>query len=1724
MDQTLLHITVCSLAKRMTAFLLFLLLMGFSPNAFAARFYVRVTATGSGTGSGWDNASSNLQGIINGASSGDEVWVAGGTFQLASGQSFSMKEGVKIYGGFAAAEVNLTDRNLAITANKSILQGNAASVISNINNHLTTAAVLDGFTITGASVAAGISNISSSPKLVNLIISGNTEGGISNETASPVLIQCKITGNTATESGGGMENTGSSPVLTNCAITANSAPLGTGIYNSASSPILTNCTIGGNIGVGGMYNSSSSFPKLRNSIVFGNRNTNGNSTNLRNDLSSATAVKYSLVQTSFIPGDDTSNPSDFNIPGEADPLFVDAANGDYSVQLCSPVLNKGSNTFFDSGQTPDLSALNKDLDGNARFYNSGVVDMGAYEYLGSAPSGTAGVRYVKQGGTGSGASWGCAAGNFQLAIDLTPSGQQLWVAGGSYQPARDKSFTMKEGVKIYGNFKGTEAALADRDLTDATSKSILRSNNNGGVIRNIENQLTNAAVLDGFTITEGRSLPGIINSLSSPMLVNLIIIGNLAAGGISNSESSPILVNCAIVGNTTNSSGGGMYNSASSPVLINCTIAGNVSNTYGSAGMYNTNGSSATLLNCIVAGNKSGSNNTSGIFSEPGSSATIKYSLVQYNNGEVGNGGTLPDHNIQGDADPLFVNSAEGDYRLQACSPVINKGGNLFYGSDQTPDISAVTMDLGGNMRFYNSGVADMGAYEYQDDPPAGVTGVWFVKEGGTGSGKSWDCAAGNLQLAINSAVSGEQVWVAGGTYQPASLTSFRMKEGVKIYGNFAGTEETLAGRNRAITANKSILLGISNNNFIIDNSTNSLTTAALLDGFTFAGGTVSIQNSSSSPMLVNLVITGNNRGGSAIYNINSSPVLINCAIFNNRSSAIYNTTSSPILINCTIGGNGFTGLAAGIKNDSNSFPTIENSIIYGNFNGIENLTGSATTIRYSLVQALPSDPVNHNISGDTDPLFTDAANGNYQLKLCSPALNKGNNGFYASGETPDISTITTDLPGGARFYNSGVADLGAYEYEGSPPVAGVAGVAYIKAGAIGSGTSWDCAAGNMQAAVNSATTGQQVWVAAGIYLPASGQSYSLKEGVKIYGGFAGTEVSLAERNLAITANKSVLKGNGPSPLVNNTTLSTAAVMDGFTITGVTNGPAIQNLTGSSPMLVNLKVTGNTGGGIYIYNSSPALVNCSFTGNSSSSDGGGVLLSNASPILTNCLIAGNSANNGGGIMIFNSLVVLTNCTIVGNTATYQGGGICNYSDMISKLRNSIVYGNNKDNFNNANLTIGYSLVQGESSTANNNFAGNTDPLFVSAAGGNYRLQPCSQLVNKGFNFFASGQTPDLTGVTTDLDNNPRMRENLVDMGAYEFGGTARELAVDGNEASVTVSGDVILVTSGSNCRILAYLSPNGGAPLSGPITAKVWVASAQPANFVKRHYQIKQATSDASATARVTLFFTQQEFTDFNVRSSTKLPVNAEDAENYKANLRIEKRSGETNNGSGLPNSYTGSIATFKPSEASGNIVWNADANRWEVSFNVTGFSGFFVKTVETALPLHLISFTASKESGSNLLQWSTASEVNTDYFEVQSSVNAKNFGKVAVVSAAGSGDHKYNYVDRTNYGGTIYYRLKMTDLAANQTDGNYTYSKIISLAGDGSFGAAYPNPAQATLTFQVNNALLNTTATLYDVTGRKLQTIVITTSQQQFNIRSLASGVYMLKFADGRVERFVKE
>ncbi len=198
---------------------------------------------------------------------------------------------------------------------------------------------------------------------------------------------------------------------------------------------------------------------------------------------------------------------------------------------------------------------------------------------------------------------------------------------------------------------------------------------------------------------------------------------------------------------------------------------------------------------------------------------------------------------------------------------------------------------------------------ENDDDAVDPLPSVIYVKHdaAGSGNGSSWNNAFTELQPAIDSAVSGDQIWVAYGTYQPTSVHGlvtmedvsdqeefnrykhFRMKNGVEIYGGFAGTETELAQRDHE--AEETILscdLGEVDEQY--DNCFHifyhpaglNLDDTAVLDGFSMMGGTADE--------------TEPHDAGSVMYNDGSSPVIRNGWIYWNYSfkgAVFYNKDSS---------------------------------------------------------------------------------------------------------------------------------------------------------------------------------------------------------------------------------------------------------------------------------------------------------------------------------------------------------------------------------------------------------------------------------------------------------------------------------------------------------------------------------------------------------------------------------------------------------------------------------------------------------------------------------------------------------------------------------------------------------------------------------------------------------------------------------------------------------------
>jgi len=275
-----------------------------------------------------------------------------------------------------------------------------------------------------------------------------------------------------------------------------------------------------------------------------------------------------------------------------------------------------------------------------------------------------GVLYAAPVAQGSGncSSWANAC-TLQTALANAVSGDEIWVKAGVHKPTtnssdRNATFTLRNGVALYGGFAGTETQRAQRNWqTNVTVLSGDIDNNDitdsNGVVTNTDNirgansksvvtgsGTNSTAALDGFVITAGQadySGGGMYNYNGSPTLSNLTFSGNIAGisstyggsgGGMYNSQGNPTLIGVTFTSNTARGagsyggSGGGMYNSQGNPMLIGVTFSGNRAEggsasggegAYGGSGggLYNYKGS-PTLVNATFSGNRAEGGSASG--------------------------------------------------------------------------------------------------------------------------------------------------------------------------------------------------------------------------------------------------------------------------------------------------------------------------------------------------------------------------------------------------------------------------------------------------------------------------------------------------------------------------------------------------------------------------------------------------------------------------------------------------------------------------------------------------------------------------------------------------------------------------------------------------------------------------------------------------------------------------------------------------------------------------------------------------------------------------------------------------------------------------------------------------------------------------------------------------------------------------------------------------------
>lgn len=253
--------------------------------------------------------------------------------------------------------------------------------------------------------------------------------------------------------------------------------------------------------------------------------------------------------------------------------------------------------------------------------------------------------------------------------------------------------------------------------------------------------------------------------------------------------------------------------------------------------------------------------------------------------------------------------------------------------------------------------------------------------------------------------------------------------------------------------------------------------------------------------------------------------------------------------------------------------------------------------------------------------------------------------------------------------------------------------------GASEEGTDWENAFPDLQAALAVAQEGDEIWVATGTYVPTTDDdrsaSFAIPSGVKVYGGFTGTEENLEDRtegNITILSGEigdAAVAEDNSYTVVYFSNASEETLLDGFVITGgyadgliegadlSTCGAGVYNngeAGASSPTIANclfLENFSREGAAIYNYandgETSPVISDCKFVFNRSDFNGGAIFndgnFGTCNPTITNCTFEGNESMYGAGILnrgLYGECQpMIVDCLFAENLSIVRGGAIYN---------------------------------------------------------------------------------------------------------------------------------------------------------------------------------------------------------------------------------------------------------------------------------------------------------------------------------------------------------------------------------------------------------------------------------------------------------------------------------
>lgn len=535
-----------------------------------------------------------------------------------------------------------------------------------------------------------------------------------------------------------------------------------------------------------------------------------------------------------------------------------------------------------------------------------------------------------------------------------------------------------------------------------------------------------------------------------------------------------------------------------------------------------------------------------------------------------------------------------------------------------------------------------------------------------------------------------------------------------------------------------------------------------LISNYATQGGAVyvdaSVKSVNGETSLINQSVVFNNAAGdrAAVENqaggiyLAGEATVVNTSIFNNGNGGVRLSPESKV-VNVTIARNTGAGvdMTAGGSGDAHVY----NSIIWGNTQlYLQNDPGFRNSAYHEVVSSDPATPdENGNIyvakenrgdkfgpmfdapslktSYDRDFNWRESAYPLWSWNVLegSVMIDKGDNNYYDQNVYG-----SEDMAGNPRISGDRIS-VGAYEYQYLPATR----IRYVKPTATGTGdgSSWDNASGDLQKMIdeladnNVSQQAGEVWVAAGTYKPQSqlisGMNYSasfrMRDGISVYGGFAGNETSKQERakgtmpwdftnvtvleaayyesKLAWTNSKWTVGSDSRhvvwfAPMSGESDFTRITTLDGVTVQGgyaqggtgqddfLTDRGAGVYMDGANAYLSNCIVrenyaTGN-GGGVYLKNG--RVQTSLIYNNNADADGGAVYVENRG-LVHRSMLTNNSALNGAGVYLYNGAeassddndhpeyLILSTCVVSNNTVRGNGAVYCDKGGVL--MQNTI---------------------------------------------------------------------------------------------------------------------------------------------------------------------------------------------------------------------------------------------------------------------------------------------------------------------------------------------------------------------------------------------------------------------------------------------------------------------